>query len=356
MSRLERFLLAPGLAAVWILAATGNCNAAEQPIRGLKIAVAANAPAEIRHAADLVLSACSSHPLLRAFAEKSPPSKTTDTKTLLSGPIDERAYSHLVIIGLPDDPLVAAVWQREARIMKQGFYVFGFGYLPGDVGYIESDRNPFLHSDGIVSTPFETEIVTISGSTPRGVALAANAFLKHSIINGVITAAPVNRTFKTLLDRDPLPQEFTLPDFIPAAVGEAIQVGVTMPAENEYREVLADAGSEPNRMWRVKYYLPGVWDGAGSAAAFDAYSQGLHRRAYGNSLWAAQFDTEQRAAEAAKTIAAAAKLAKRGKAWRGNQPPFGFQKESSGPLALWQHDDWVLMSTLPVSVTDKLLP
>ena len=77
------------------------------------------------------------------------------------------------------------------------------------------------------------------------------------------------------------------------------------------------------------------------------YDAGLHRRSYGNTLWAAQFSDAKQAAEAAVKIAAAAHLRKDKTGWSGQQPPMGFEKQSGGPLAMWQKSDWVFMSTLP---------
>ncbi|MDQ2732691.1 MAG: hypothetical protein M3Y56_13615 [Armatimonadota bacterium] len=331
---------------------TSNLHAAAPAVPAhptLLIGVAADAPAVIQAAAQRVLQAAGAHPLLSVMAGGSPVTALTPSAALLAAPASERAYHHLVLIGLPTDPLITAAWQREARVEGAGFYIFGFGHLQGDLGYIESDRNPFLHGAAIATAPFETEVVTLTGSTPAGVALAVDAFLKQGLVNGVVAAPGWTRPHPNLLQRDPLSPDFSLPTWLPDRAGAMTRIGVTQAAEDEYRGVLADTGVEPRQLWRAKYYRAGVWDGAGAAAAFDDYSNGLHRRAYGNTLWLALFASPQEAAAAAPKIARAAHLHRDGARWTGAQPPYSFDKASAGPLTLWQHDDWIVMSTLPPS-------
>jgi hypothetical protein len=227
-----------------------------------------------------------------------------------------------------------------------GMYVFGFGNLLGNIGYIESDRNPFLHAQAIKFAPYETEFVTLSGTTPAGVKLAADAFLKDGLINGVV-ASDWKRGDTTLLDRDPLSPGMALPEALPMQVGKWKLIGITQASEDEYRGVLADTGVEPQVIWRGKYYSPGAWDGAGQAHALQDYNAGLHRRSYGNSVWAAEFSSETQASAAAVKIAAAAHLRKQGSEWTGQEGPLSSEKESAGPLKLQQHGAWLLMSTVP---------
>lgn len=337
------------------LAQPARSNAQANPLqRGLKICVAASAPASIHHLAESVLAAVKTNPLLTVMASGNAPAALTDTRTLLTGPVAARAYGHLVLIGLPDDPLILAAWQREARVEVGGFYVFGFGHLRGDIGYIESDRNPFMHGAAIKVAPYETEVVTLTGTDEQGVALATGAFLQQGLVNGLVAAPGWTRPQPSLLQRDPLAPNFTSPDWLPQRIGEAVRIGVTPASEDEYRGVLADVGVEPQAIWRAKYFPPGAWDGAGAARAFDNYSAGLHRRAYGNTLWCAQFGSAAAAAQAAPKIAAAANLRRVGDVWTGAQPPYGPEKASAGDLALWQQNDWVLMSTLPARTTTTL--
>jgi len=259
------------------------------PSRSCHVAVDDDAPAQIRDAAHAVANA-REHPLLNVMT-RTAGAAVVSSRHLLSAPLAERAYSHLILVGLPSDPLIRIAWQREAQVTAAGFYVFGFGALKGDIGYIESDRNLFLHSPGISTTPFETEVVTITGTTPAGVQLACDAFLSQHLINGVVAAQGWSRPEPGLLDRDPLGPGFALPVKYPLKLNEYGRVGFTQASEDEYRGVLADTGLGPRAIWRAKYHTAGVWDRPGALAAFDAYSFGLHRRAYGNTRWMAEFDS-----------------------------------------------------------------
>jgi len=308
--------------------------------RTLKICVADDAPAEIKAAASTILAGVQTNPLLSVLAEGKPPTSLTDTKALADGSINARAYSHLVVVGLPTDPIIAQAWQRNARVEEDGFYIFGFGELRGILGYIESDRNPFLHSAAVASTPFETEIVTITGDTPEGVALAVDAFLKQGLINGVVAAPGWKRPITTLLDHDPLSPDFT-PDLPPRT---AKRIGLTQAGEDEYSGVLADTGLMPVAIWRAKVFVPGCWDGPGAANSIAQYLTGLQRRAYGNTLWCAKFDSSENAALAAPKIAVAAGLSKKGGIWAGTGTP---KDAPIFPLELWQEKSWVIMSSVP---------
>jgi len=324
-------------------------SAANGPERGLKIVVASDAAPAVREAAQEIAAAANTSPLLQVLSNGKQP-QTVSSEELAKARPEDRAFTHLILVGLPDDPIIQQTWLRDARAITvdgaTGLYVFGFGNLLGDLGYIESDRNPFLHGAAIRQAPYETEFVTISGSTPAGVKLAADAFLKQGLINGVVSS-DWKRGQTTLLDRDPLPPGTGAGDVLPAQVGNWKLIGITQASEDEYRGVLADTGVEPQVIWRGKYYSPGAWDGAGQAHALQDFSAGLHRRAYGNSVWAAQFASESVASDAAAKIAAAAHLKKQGSEWTGKQGPLSSEKDSAGPLKLQQHGAWLLMSTVP---------
>jgi hypothetical protein len=308
-----------------------------------------DAPALIRDAAQTIAGS-REHPLLNVMTGGAG-AAVISSRQLLSAPFAQRAYSHLILVGLPTDPLIRVAWQREAQITPSGFYVFGFGNLKGNIGYIESDRNLFLHSPGVSTTPFETEVVTITGTTPAGIQLACGAFLSQHLINGVVAAQGWLRPQAGLLDRDPLAPSFASPLKAPPKLNEYARVGFTQASEDEYRGVLADTGRTPRLIWRAKYHTAGVWDRPGALAAFDTYSFGLHRRAYGNTRWVAEFDSTADAAYAAPKIAHAAQLVRDGERWTGHQPYYADPNvpgsENRGPLALWREEAFVLMSTLP---------
>ena len=290
------------------------------------------------------------HPLLSIFAGARPPTALADSAALLAGKPEARAFDHLVLVGLPTDPLIAAAWQREARVRPDGgLYIGGYGHLRGDIGYVESDRNPLLHSRLIARAPYETQCVTLTGSTPAGVALAVEAFLKQGLVNGVVARPGWTRPEPNLLQRDPLAPGFPVPSAAPARAGEWTRLGFTQASEDEYRGVLEDTGLAPLEIWRAKYHLPGVWDRAGFAAAFANYSAGLHRRATGHTVWAARFATAADAQTAAPKIAEAAKLKADGAIWKGNQPPHSNEGGSPGPLTLWRAGEWLILSALPTA-------
>jgi hypothetical protein len=181
-----------------------------------------------------------------------------------------------------------------------------------------------------------------------------DAFLKEGLINGLVAKPGWIRTEPSLLEHDPLAPDFALPAWLPIHVGDWSRIGVSQAGEDEYRGVLADTGLEPREIWRAKYHKPGVWDGAGAASAMEDYVAGLQRRAYANTLWATRFASEAEARAAAPKIAAAAKLKPEGAGWHGEQPPYGPEKNSPGPIRLWQRGDWLLMSTLPEAAGEIL--
>jgi hypothetical protein len=317
--------------------------------RGLKICVSADAPPVVQAAASQVLAAVATQPLLGVMSGTEPPTSVTDSAALMKGPATARAYNHLIAVGLPNDPIIQAAWQREALMSDKGIYVFGFGNLQGDIGYIESDRNPFLHSTEINIAPFETEIVTLTGTTPAGVQLAVAAFLKQGLINGVVGGPGWSRGDPTLLDHDPLSPDFTLPA-VPPHLDNATCVGVTSANESVYRSTLEAAGAKPLEIWQFKYYVPGVWAGVGEHSSVASYLAGLHRMAFDNTLWVARFSDAATAAAAAQQIGKNSHWDQHDTEWIGVPvaiPP----KSNGGPVApsvrLWSKDDSVFISTLP---------
>jgi len=321
------------------------------PKRGLRFALDSRCNDDVSIATRQLVASAAIHPLLSVMAGGERQA-LLETSQLLAHP-DELAYNHIILIGLPDDPLIIAASQREARLSSDSLYVFGVGAFRGDCGYVESDRNPFLHAARISSAPYETELITITGTNARGIFLALGAFREHSLVNGVVAGNGWQRAETTLLDRDPLPPRFVIPALAPPRLLDYTRIGITQATEDEYRGVLADTGVSPKLIWRAKYFRLGVWDGVGAAAAFDAYSNGLHRRSYGNSLWLAEFADPPQAAAVAPKIAVAAGLSlKTANLWTGTQSAYANgtypgERKSSGPLSLAQREEWLVMSTLP---------
>jgi len=334
------------------LAAQGSVSAPSNASqRGLLIVLPSPAAPALTKIAQTLLAAVAQHPLLRAMAGTAG-ATVVDFQQLLENNPSALAYNNLVLLGTPDTDPVLSAWQREATVQPGSIYVFGFGNLQGDIGYIESDRNPFLHAANIPFAPYETEVVTLSGTSPAGVAAAANALLSRSLVNGVVAAPGWTRPGPTLLDRDPLPPEFALPALAPSTINGMARIAVTQASEDEYRGVLADTGLEPAEIWRFKYLAPGGWDIARSVGAFDAYAAGLHRRSYGNTLWLARFADVGSAKTAFSAVAAAAKLRQRGSSLEadGTQPPYATgtypgERPSPGPLKLTQQEAWLVMKT-----------
>lgn len=346
--------MAVGAAGAWTRAGVADAvhAFAGKPQRPLQICVVGDAPTPITETAKAI-QLRSGHALLRALSDEGPP-VFSDSRSLVDDNFKQILYSHLILVGLPDDPLIQAAWQREAKPEDGGMYIFGYGHLYGDIGYVESDRSPFLHSPNVQSAPFETQVITITGSTPVGVKLAADAFLDRSLVNGVIAASGWSRPTVSLLDRDPLPPGFALPDVAEERMGDMHRIGWTQATEDEYRGVLADCGVMPEAIWRAKYYKRGNWDSAGAFGAYDNYVAGLHRRSYGNSLWLAQFSSGSVAATGAPKIAAAAHLRSAGhEQWSGDQIPYagpGYVAASDvpGTLTLTRSGEWLLMSAVQV--------
>jgi len=315
----------------------------------LKIAVSATAPPMVQQAADRVLQATAQHPLLSILASGGKPTQVEDTQVLLSGPLNNRALTNLIVIGLPDDPMVKACLQREARFDKGGVvYVFGFGYFQGDVGVVESERNPFLYSAPAANAPYSAHVLVLTGSTPAGVALAVDAFLRDGIINGVAVAGAVQRPKPCLIEAAPWTPAFRPPAGIVPPSPSWKQIGVTLMGGTELSGALEEGGELPTGGVRIKYWRPGAWAGAGMDFSFRHFWTGLHRRSAGNCIAVFQFATPTAAAKAATGIALAAKIDAKG--------PNRWLKESNNSLlgaAIWQQELTVSGSNLVFSNFQK---
>jgi hypothetical protein len=327
--------------------------------RTLKICVDGNASPELKQAAERIRQSVAQSSLLTILAAGGV--SIVDSNKLVREAVEARSYHHLILVGLPTDPMIRAAWQHEASMEDGGIYVFGFGHLRGTLGYAESDRNVFLHSAAIAAAPYETEVITLTGTSVAGVRLAVDAFLEAGLVNGVVAAPGWTRVRAGLLDRDPLTGRIDWPALAPtkleAALAAGIRIAQTQAGETEYRDLLATTGLIANSICRVKYYIPGAWDGSAplEAAAPGAYLDGLHRRAYGNTLWIAQFSSQADALSVAARIGKSAHMTKQDDGtWLGSQPTGDFAAEPKDSLRthslrLWTVGSAVLMSTLAVS-------
>jgi len=300
---------------------------------------------------DRLESAVGTNPLLRALSG----GKTIvrlDSSDLQADTVTRLAYNHVVVIALHDDLLLRQAWQREATISPNSLYAFGFGNLLGSLGYIESDRNPFLHAVNISKAPYECQLITITGTDASGIELALDAFVTQGLVNGIVARdGKWARASATLLDRDPLSPSFRVPDVIPSTLGTLGRIALIQASEDEYRGVLADSGVNPSWIWRTKYFEAGQWDGPGEVSSFQNYATGFHRRAYGNTVWAAGFGSKDIAVMAAPRIAKAAGLSGDSIRMRGNLPAYAWglpvmgDGVKAGTLEMWVDGETVLMAS-----------
>ena len=179
----------------------------------------------------------------------------------------------------------------------------------------------------------------ITGTTPAGIAAAAERFLDSSLINGLVAAGKPERLENTLLDRDPVRGRVVLPDFVPLNSAGWCRIGVSACSAETGRGILEFTGSEPVQVYAVKYYRPGVWDGAGAEAAIGNFLAGLHRAAYGNTLLLAEFATPVEAGKAVRTLQKEKRIAATRRS-SGKSP-------ETPAVSCFQRGKWLIMSTLP---------
>ena len=318
----------------------------EVPQRSLVITIAEDAPPAVRAAFQRIVAAAKNHPLLSVLSEGGKIESGCFNEKFAAGNPEALAFRHLVVLGEPDDPLVRQILQHEARFENGNVYAFGFGRFSGDLGWIESGPNPFLHSRFVARPPFETELVLITGTTPAGIAAAAERFLDSTLVNGLVASGQVERLETTLLDRAPLDCAVALPDSVPARAGGWTRIGITDCSAEVGRGILELIGEEPSRVFAVKYHRPGVWDGAGAESAIGNFLAGLHRAAYGNTVLVAEFSSTARAEAAAGRLNREKRIAASHKG-DGKNP-------EKPPVRCFSRGVWLLMSTLPEEFNREL--
>ncbi|MDR2757345.1 MAG: hypothetical protein LBC20_16730 [Planctomycetaceae bacterium] len=207
----------------------------------------------------------------------------TNSETLLSDTsFQQAAYNNLVIIGLPEqDILLQKCWGHQLGLRSGEIDVLGYGKWRGDFGIIESDRNPFLYSHRVKDHPYSTNIIKISGTSIAGVIQAVEAF-RTGLLNGIVPAGQGQLVETSILDRKP---DFVIPPPFPNELGEFYRIGWTQPNEIEYRAYIDLAGYQPERIWRIKYVKPKVFDNVSG----ESWVNGLHRLSYGNAVTVAVF-------------------------------------------------------------------
>jgi hypothetical protein len=193
--------------------------------------------------------------------------------------------------------------------------------------------------------PFESHVLTISGTTPRGIAQATEAFLAQGLVCGVV-AKSTDRPQETLLQRPALTPDFKLPKWLPDKLGKAQCVGCIACGDDEFRSVEEDCGSSPEEMLRVKYLAPELWAGEGAGKSIDHYMASLHRRSYGHALLVIRWKDAETAAKSAAAMAKVANLTTNdSRTWQGLQSNLSWTTEG-GPLLLTRHGQWTVLSTL----------
>jgi len=347
--------------------------------RGVLVCVGENASGPIRKAAQELAAGAQGVPALRALIKTQGPSgpvRLVPGETLMirdprrsdrfeGKAFEQAAYNHLVVIGLASsDPLVKQVWDVGAAVDEKAktIYMEGYGAIQGDVGYIESTRNPFLHSQQMPSATFDTCLFRISGTSEAGVLAAVKAF-RGGMLNGLVPAGNIARPEKTILDLDPSVEACPLP--FPRSVtipgnenknGKAFLAGWTQAAANEYRAYLDRGGHEPDRVWRLKYLRPDNFNRIDP----EVWSCGFHRKAWGNAVTVARFASQEDAADVVKSIRNEGKnwkqLSLAGlEFWETAQPGDEVFKSSSGSVFAGAVGKYVVLSSLPAKATEGLL-
>lgn len=264
-----------------------------------------------------------------------------------------QALNHLVVVGTPDEGDGAKRTQGFTfgiNTQKREMYRLGIGRFRGDVGSVETTFNPYLYSNRFDDNPFSTLLVRISGTTPRGVALAADAFV-HGLLNGMVTGADATRVERTILDRDP---SLEPPPALPASLAldseRFFMAGWSQCPENEYRACLdMGATNEPRRLWRVKYLTPGALEGASAAT----WVNSLHVMAWGNAVTLAKFADAADAAAMFRGVRAEVRASAKPVSVGGDEafsvpmPVDEAFDKSLGRIVYWRQGGLLVMSSLP---------
>jgi hypothetical protein len=258
--------------------------------------------------------------------------------------------------------LLTKTWGYEATIdeSKQTAYSLGCGYLKGDVGWVESTWNPFLHSLRIASAPEDTVLVKITGTSEAGVEAALQAF-QGGLLNGFVVAGSFTRPQTTLLDLDPLsdPAPGPLPAQLTIGSADAYLAGWTQPPGQDYRAVLESGGIEPVKMWRYKYLATGMLE----EKPIVRWLGGVNARAFGNAIDIIQCHSPDEAAVAAQQLSQMrckdlafqpVSVSGTDKAWSCPQAP-DESMESTWNVLVTSSGPYLFLSTLPPEATSTVI-
>ena len=353
------------LAWFGLLLVTGGLPGAAADRQAILVCAAKSAPPEIQQLADsLAAEAKTALPLQAMLQSHCATGVQRKTSEEVLANQDLAACNHLVVIGLPSsDPLMKKIWEHYITMdeKERTAYAQGWGYLKGDLGYIEAYRNPFLHNQRIKEAPFETAVVKITGNSLAGVQAAAKSF-RGGLLNGLVPAGPCQRPKTTILDLDPLaaPPALRLPSSLPPAQGfaGAALAGWSQCPANEYRAYLDLGQPEPKHVWRGKYLV----DGAMKQAGITGWLQGLHRMSFGNAVTIAEFAMPSAAASAAAAIGKSDKAWRQipnvagTPAWEADQPTDEALKPTGGKIIVLARGRFLVISSLPAPVLAEMLP
>ncbi|HUW35080.1 MAG TPA: hypothetical protein VM223_26005 [Planctomycetota bacterium] len=263
--------------------------------------------------------------------------------------LERAATHHLVVVGtessnrvlerlpshwaLDRDLYYANRAPFESYMPATGFCAAGYGtFTGGNVGYIEWDRNPYWHyATNLLKDrkPEETatvpplpyrQMVRVTGNTPAGVALAADAFLNRKVITGAITGDGKLPGAMSLWTLDTahyaLPEQ--APKWIPAsdaADGQQalIFAGWHLADAMLYAGLREITGAEAAAIWRAKFLTERKWDYPMSVTVDPAhpmtrsplFDATLARRATDNEFLVAKYADAESAATALKAAEAA---------------------------------------------------
>ncbi|HEY8966840.1 MAG TPA: hypothetical protein VIM58_10375 [Candidatus Methylacidiphilales bacterium] len=271
--------------------------------RQILVCTSAQASPAIRQAVADFLPRAANAPLIKALRSAQDAGEVvakTGDDLLAPQAYDAAAHNHLIVVGLRShDPLLDKIGGFVFSIdeAKRQAYSTGWGCLQGDVGWIESDRNPFLHSRKIRTAPEDTVLVKITGTSDAGVLAALRAF-EAGMLNGPVPAGAVSRPRTTLLDQEPTvaPAPFALPQSLKST--PAFLAGWTAVPGNEYRAILEAGGIEPEKMWRYKYLPPRLMEEAPIVRWFG----GINARAMGNAVDVVLFKSHDDALAVARGV------------------------------------------------------
>lgn len=306
------------------------------------------APAAVLAAAEAIAREPDAVPALRVLREAklAAGAELIDSAALLAPKAFERAArNHLVVIGLPGDPLRDRVWGRMSALSSDPprLYAQGWGELLGDLGAVRADRNPFLHSPQIRTPGRATILLALSGTTVDGLVAAATA-MRGGLLDGIVPGSAWRRGSSTVLDLDPRaePCPLTLPGRLPDGRAWA---GWHQCGADEFRAHLDLGGVEPQAMWRAKW-LDAKPLASLAERSWPAWHASFHRKAYGNAASLMRFADPAQARAAAEAI---------GRGWRDDgdgvksaeQPADEVARGSAdGEVRVVAVGTWVILASL----------